>query len=142
MKHLFYFIGIFFILRQLAFIFSPIESWEKAKKFIDLTKRLKGKEYDDLDPETQRTILAKLPLLILLLWLFVGLFSFNWPAFAAIIVLGFAVGFFAKATSYSRINIVTYFINHFICLIFGVFVILNSYHLKIDLYQWLLSFFN
>ena len=47
MVHIFYFIGIFFIWRELRWILAPMEMTEEAKELDYHNKLNKGKEWDE-----------------------------------------------------------------------------------------------
>ncbi|SOS48992.1 conserved membrane hypothetical protein [Tenacibaculum dicentrarchi] len=141
MKHIFYLNAIIFIIYKLSWILNPKEQVEKVKLFSKLSKEHKGEKWDDYSDEYKDLLKTKGVLaLSFLLWMFVGLFSFNWVAFLFIILFNVLfISAVSKPFKYNNIYICIHWINSVIGFVFGLFVILNSYHLKIDLYTWLLS---
>ena len=137
MKHIFYFIGICFIIHEVLWLLNPIEYTEKSKKLKDLMKQNKGKKWDEY-PQDYKDILINrgLPSLLFTLWMFAGLLTFNWVAFVAIIAFNFiAIAPISKLFKFSLAYTVLHWLNSVIGLAFGVFVIINSYHLKLNLYE-------
>ena len=137
MKHIFYFIGICFIIHEVLWLLNPIEYTEKSKKLKDLMKQNKWKKWDEY-PQDYKDILINrgLPSLLFTLWMFAGLLTFNWVAFVAIIAFNFiAIAPISKLFKFSLAYTVLHWLNSVIGLAFGVFVIINSYHLKLNLYE-------
>jgi hypothetical protein len=137
MKHIFYFIGICFIIHEVLWIISPVEYTEKSKKFKELMKQNKGKRWDEY-PQNYKDILITLglPGLLFTLWMFAGLLTFNWIAFIAFIAFNFIViAPISKLFKFSHAYTVLHWLNSVVGLAFGIFVIVNSYHLKLNLYE-------
>lgn len=142
MKHIFYFIGIFFIISELLWVLSPQSKIKKSKRLYELTKEHKGKNWDEYPQEYKDIILSKLPDLFFMLWLFAGLLTFNWFSFLLIISINvFVVYPISKLTRFSVAYTALHWVNSVIGLSFGVFVVINSYHLKIDVYELFKSIF-
>ncbi len=120
MKHVFYFLAIFPLLFELACVCSPA-------KFHRFSKRLKAKPKDkDVSPREAVFVIASL---FYLVWAFTGMMSFQWPAF----VFLFALSLIPKPTVWMR------WLDAALSLAVLFFVLLNAYHFKIDLWQWLTS---
>jgi hypothetical protein len=133
MKHIFYLIAIFFILYEITWVFSPIKKAEKSRKYF---KILKGKfKVDDLNKDDKSLVLSSsLTSLFYLIWMFIGLFTFNWPAFLAFLIFMWVIlAPLGRLTLNTKLYPVVNWIGAVIGVIFGLFVILNSYHFKMDL---------
>lgn len=144
MKHIFYLVGFCFVIYEMMWILNPKEQAEKSKKFNELMKEHKGKELDEYSKEYQDILWTKgLVSLIFTFWMFGGLLTFNWLAFLALLVFNFVIiAPISKLFKYSLAYTALHWVNSIIGFAFGLYVIVNSYHLKIDLYQlvkeWLL----
>ena len=66
MTHLFYFVAVFFIWRELRWIYSPIEMVAEVKKFDELSKLNKGRKWDLMTPEYKSELKSKIFLIPLL----------------------------------------------------------------------------
>jgi len=141
MKHIFYFIGIAFIIHEIMWVLNPKEQTEKNKRFNEESKKNKGKKWDDFSSDYKEALKTKgVIAMISILWLFGGLLTFNWVAFVVIIAFNFIIiAPITKLLKYSWAYTVLHWLNSVIGFSFGVFVIINSYHLKIDLYEWIKS---
>ncbi len=134
MGNLFYLLLLLPILQELKFIATPIESFENSKRFAELTKLNKGKSYDDYDKEYKTECQNKLWYLLSLLFILIGIFSSQWILF--IIFILSSLIFYAIKSLFNKF--------YYIKLIFSLFdsitslsililIILNKYHLKIDI---------
>lgn len=136
MTHLFYFVAIFFIWHELRWIYSPTEMVSEVKKFDELSKLNKGKKWDFMTPDYKSELKSKMFQIVLIIWLFIGLFTFQWDAFLFMIILNTAiVAPLSKLTKFSFAYTVIHWINSVIGFVFGVFVIINHYHLHLSLYS-------
>ena len=137
MKHIFYFIGICFIIHEVLWLLNPVEYTEKSKKLKDLMKQNKDKKWDEY-PQDYKDILINrgLPSLLFTLWMFTGLLTFNWFAFAVLIVFNTVfIMPLGKLFKFSFAYTALHWLNSIIGFAFGLFVIINSYHLKLNLYE-------
>jgi hypothetical protein len=140
MTTFYYLISIFFILTELQWILSPIEKTKDAKRFLEMSKENKGKKWDEFTEEYRDQVKSKVWLLIVPLWLLLGLFTFQWIGFLMILIFNFLIiSPISKLTKYSMAYSIIHWVNSLIGFAFGVFVIVNHYHLKIDLTQLFLS---
>lgn len=133
MKHIFYLIAICYILYEMVWVFSPIKSAEKSRRYFKL---LKGEtKMDDMSKDDKSLVMTKaFTSLFYLIWLFIGLFTFNWPIFLGYLILIWVVLTpIAKLTMETKMYAVVQWIGGVIGVLFGLFVILNSYHFKMDL---------
>lgn len=134
LTHLFYFIGLLFIWKELNWIYSPKEKTDDAKKFFELSKINKGRKWDAMTPEYKSEIKSKIPRMIIYFWLFIGLFTFQWDAFLFILLFNLVIiAPLSKLTRFSGAYVALHWLNSVIGFAFGIFVIINHYHLHISL---------
>jgi len=128
----------------MLWVIAPIEKAKEHLKFLDFMKEFKGKKYDEYSEEYKNLLIPKIILTVILLpWMFIGLFTFNWFMFLCFLIFIYAlVAPINKMTKkvlwlYSSVH----FISSLVGMSFGVFVILNTYHFKIDVWtlfqQWI-----
>ena len=142
MIHLFYFFTIILIWKELIWILSPNEKVEESKKYFNLSKEFKGKTWNEYSKEYKELTKSKIWLLFLFLWLFIGLFTNQWVAFLSFLLLNFIiVAPLSKITKFSKSYVYLHWINSVIGFCFGIFVIINHYHLKINLTELLFNLF-
>lgn len=140
METIYYLSTIIFIIIELGFLLSPIEKTNQTKRFNELTKEFKGKKSDEYSKEYKKLINTKLWLLWVLIWLFIGLFTSQWVIFLTWIIFNFGIiSPILRLTRYSLIYTVIVWVNSLMGVLFGLFVIINHYHLKIDLTSLFMS---
>jgi hypothetical protein len=143
MKHIFYLIGIGIAIYELYWMFNATVEIENTIKFRTEGWAHRDKPVDDFSSEYKNLLMSKLlPFLIISSWLMIGLFTFNWFMFLVILFWYFGVILpLAKIYKTGLIYTVIHQFNAFISFIFCLFVMINSYHLKIDMFQWFLTWF-
>ena len=124
MKHIFYFFAFFAILWEGINIIYTKEIYKKVIRIISLKKE-NFKELAD----GQKYFLFFM--FGYFLWIFTGLFTFQWPIF----LLLFLMGLIPKKW------IVIRWIDAFISLVILIFILINAYHLHIDIFPILKSLF-
>jgi len=140
MTTIYYLSTILFIWVEWAWLVSPIEKTNDAKRFFELSKLNKGKKWDEFSKEYKSELKSKVWLIWILLWMFIGLFTFQWAGFLAKLVFNILIVHpLSILTRYSITYTIIHWFNSLIGFAFGVFVIINHYHLKIDLTQWFVS---
>ena len=108
MTHLFYLVAVFFIWRELRWIYSTMEMVSEVKKYDELSKLNKGRKWDAMTPEYKSELKSKIFLIPLVIWLFVGLFTFQWDAFLLMILLNFIIiAPISKLTKYSFVHVLS-----------------------------------
>lgn len=139
MKHLFYLIGIFYLIHELTCLYSPIIQGEKVRRFISLTKGRTN--LNGLNEEDNKFVAGKFFTSFLYLgWFITGLLTFNWVAFLILLICGFFImSPLERLTINTKLFIPIYWFHSLLGFLFALFVIINSYHLKIDLFQLLSS---
>ena len=124
MKHIFYFFAFFAILWEGINIIYTKEIYKKVIRIISLKKE-NFKELAD----GQKYFLFFM--FGYFLWIFTGLFTFQWPIF----LLLFLMSLIPKKW------IVIRWIDAFISLVILIFILINAYHLHIDIFPILKSLF-
>lgn len=142
MKHIYYFIGIFVLLTEWGWIVAPREKTKEVQEFKEQHQQYKKIKWERL-PEDYKDLLKKqFVSLVVFLWLVVGLFTFQWAGFLAILLFNLVViAPISRLTRYSYAYTTLHWFNSVIGLAFVLFVIINAYHLKIDLWPYLKALF-
>lgn len=140
-KALFYSVFIYFIYKSLLYLSQPKLEQKKIRVLKKLTKKYANLEYDKWNVTYRKLSWEILPYYILLfLWLFIGLYTFNWLIFVMYIVFIILLSILNNVLLKMKITpIFLYWIDSFIFLVLSIFVIINSYHLKIDV-SYLINF--
>lgn len=143
MKHLFYLIGLLFIYREVLWMIKPESQYFDSIRRIELGKKNKSLKWEDSSQDYKDEMIYFIISLLCTNWLFIGLASFNWVAF--LLMLAFQFIIIAPIDKLLRrfnqhvINITLHWINSVVGFSFGVFVVINSYHLKINLLDLILK---
>jgi hypothetical protein len=124
MHHIFYFFGIFPILFAIIELTSP-------KKSFHFFKNLKKIQHKPLDEFSKKQYSYSICMVGYMLWLILGLFTFQWPLFILMNIIAYI-----QIRSFKL-----FFCNIIITLFLLVFTILNAYQFKIDLWQQIINFF-
>ena len=121
MKHIFYFIGLLPIIYEMTVVTNP-------KRVYLFKERMKAaRKLDNFTSSQKSYAILSLGYLV---WVFVGLFSFNWVAFLALIALSLI----------HKKYVILMWVDSVITVIILLFIILNSYHFKIDLFSLLSNY--
>lgn len=136
MKHLFYLVGIALIIYEILWLSEYKKRIEESKKVILFSKS--GNKHNK---ESARLALkVGIPALILWVWIFTGILTFNWIAFVLFIFYNVAIiSPINSVINNSSVVLVVRVCNTILFIVFALFVTINSYHLKIDLYKMLSS---
>jgi len=126
---------------ELLWIINPVE---KTRAYLDLqkrTKKLKPIKYEDWPEDLRKDLQTKLVYMIpLFLWLLMGLFTFQWPLFVGYLLFMVFSGLLNNITkSFFPLQVVKMSIGAIVGLLVSGFSILNAYHLKIDIWQYILN---
>lgn len=116
MKHIFYFMTIAPIIWEVM----NLSNIKRTHAFCMGIREMKGKKYDDYTSSQKAYAVCAVGYIA---WNFIGFFTFQWPIFVALFLFGLI----------SKTNIYFRWIDSFISLGVLFFIVLNSYHLKIDL---------
>jgi len=142
MTTIYYLLAFMFISVELDWLFSPIEKTKGSIKFFKLSKLNKGKKWDEYSLEYKSELKSKIWMIFILFWFFIGLFTVQWVGFLFIILFNFLViAPLSNLTNFNFMYTVIHWINSLIGFLFGVFIVINHYHLKINLTSILLSYF-
>jgi len=141
MTTLFYLFGIVVIFHELLWVYNPKERAENSRRLKEFNAEFKGKKWDEFSEEYKIKIKGSIISLLVFGWLIVGLFSVQWAGFAAILVFNIAVIYpISQIAPFSLFYIGLHWFNSVIGLIFAVFIIVNHYHLHIDLAKFIAHF--
>ena len=139
---IFYLSTIFIIFIELAWVFHPIDKTEDSKKFFKLLAENKGKKWDDYSDEYKYELKYKIGLLYVFVWFIIGLFTFQWFGFLAVLLFNLLIiAPISKLVKFSFAYTVLHWLNSIIGLAFAIFTIINHFHLRIDIFQLFSSFF-
>ena len=143
MEHIFYFIGILFLIYEVYFLLNLKNELEESKRFKELTKEFKNLEWNDYSEEYKKLSKNKAFVLIFLFWLFIGLASSQWVLFLIFLLFQFII--IKPISDLVKFSFYRYFVTGFntvVGIIFSLFLILNKYHFKLNLYEILINYFN
>jgi hypothetical protein len=140
METIYYLSTIIFIWSEMIWLISPIEKTINTKKFHELNKQFKGKKWDEFSEEYKSELKSKIWMLWVFLWVLIGLFTTQWIVFLILLIFNIIIiGPLSKLTRYNILYTIIHWVNSLIGFCFGLFIIINHYHLKIDLTQLFLS---
>ena len=140
--NIYYLSALFFVFYEMTWLSSPIEKTKDSKKFHELGKEFKGKKWDEFSQKYKDEIKSKIGLVFLMIWLLMGLFTYQWIVFLFLMCFNFLIITpISKILRYSMAYTVLHWLNSLIGFVFGVFVIVNHYHLKLDLTKIFLYYF-
>ena len=128
--------GILFIINELWWVVNPRERLQNRQLWYRLRKQYKDVKWDSMPEQAKTETIKRLFNLMVLLWMFLGLFTFNWFAFVVQIILNVAIlERVSTFTGYGKTWMIVRWFAALWGVLWGVFIILNSYHLKIDLFE-------
>lgn len=125
MTHIFYFLTILPLIWEL----STLVNIKKYHSFAMNVKKLDGKPLEEFSGNQIAYVIFQIGYLF---WVCAGFFSSQWLLFILIFVFSLI----------SKKWILVRWIDSLFTFILLIFIILNSYHLKIDLFQFLLNRFS
>tara|TARA_R110000772_G_scaffold79172_2_gene169491 strand:+ start:1768 stop:2151 length:384 start_codon:yes stop_codon:yes gene_type:complete len=125
-------------------VLTPNKQTEKTRKLINLGKLNEGKKWDEYSEEYKSLLKSKgCASVFILMWMLLGLFTFNWVAFLAFLILEMVVFFpLSKSLRETGYFALIHWINSVVGLVFGLFVLINEIHLRIDLYELVITLIN
>lgn len=143
MNYIFHTFTIAFIIYELLWLLNPKHYVELAKKFSEESEKHKGLKWEDFSDEYKGILPAKLvKVFVFTGWMFLGLLSFNWVVFLSLIIFNLIViAPISKVTKYSKIYTGVHWVNSLIGFSAGIFILVNSFHLKINLYNLIVGLF-
>ena len=147
--HLFYLVGIFYLIRELIELIQPIQYINKMKtlyKMVDKKNEPNAYEYKHLTIDEKSALWYSVFSFIYVLWMLVGLFTSEWIIFLTFIIFSFLI--YSPIVKVIRTKLgmgKTYITAHIISTIIDIclilFAIINHYHLHIDLLKLFLNLF-
>lgn len=142
MSTIYYLSAILLLWVELQWLLSPAKKTEESNNFFELKEQYEKLEWREYPESYKSLIKSKTYLVVLLAWLFCGLFTAQWLVFLAYLCFSFfIIAPLAKVTRYTKLFTIIHWLGSLVGFAFGVFVIINHYHLKIDLTSWFLSLF-
>ena len=132
-----------YIIVEIYVLYNPTVIKGYLSRITEILKKPKAEYTQYFENNTEE--LAKILLLIvfalgILSWYVVGVLTFNWLAFLLFFIYAYLRGKTKKMLGVDK-NIFLVRWSAVVNIIFYVFVILNSYHLQINLYQQLINLF-
>lgn len=122
MIHLFYLSSIVFVIYSIFSMINP----KKLTNFFSSFKELKNSKELTNDKIATGCLLALISVFFLI-WVLVGLLTFQWPLFILLLVLSYI-----PARHY-----VIRFIKSFVVTNLLIFILLNAYHFNIDVFDFI-----
>ena len=144
-EFLYYLFVVCFIIIEIGYLIDAKGKADNTIKFNKLSKIHKGKKWDEM-PEDYKYLLKNLlwASFITIVAIIGGLFTFQWPIFVAILLLNLVIVAplqkLLKKFKFTLISIMVTWINSLIGFIVGLFVIVNKYHLHIDICEFVEKF--
>jgi hypothetical protein len=138
MTDIYYIVGLIFLWEELQWIYYPIKKTENAKSFSDLAKEFKGKTWDEYSKEYKVRLKRNWYYVLILVWLGAGFMTAQWVIFLLYFVFNIIIiRPLSRLTKYSYAYTTIHWINSIIGFAVGLFIIINHYHLHINLYSFL-----
>lgn len=136
MVDIYYLIGVLVAILNIGCLY-------KHKKVFDVTEWIfKFKEITGKNPTTQDfrdgnsyvvLLTWSITVILTVFWLFVGLFSRNWPLFLAIMGFNVILNRLLRKIKYNSVKRYVLVLKSLVITSFIVFMIINHFHLKKDL---------
>jgi hypothetical protein len=140
--HIFYFIGLIIFLSNLGllsnfFKISKIKEWNI--KFNKVTGKNPIKS-DYKEKEFESFISFGLIMIINFIWIFFGLLTTSWIIFSLLLIFNLLVNLISKAIGlFTNVSNILQFVK--LCIVTGFIglLVINHYHLHLDLYKIILQ---
>ena len=126
LKFTFYLLAILPIMFEIIVAANPKNTSDYKKRYLASAKA-NPREEPSSGKETAFTFL----MIGYMFWSFVGLFTFQWPVFLFLILISLL----------PKPNAVLTFIDAVVSVTILMFILINAYHLDIDVFKWILSLF-
>lgn len=134
LTHLFYLSTIIYMMNEVRWLFNIDEEVNNVNRFIELSKENKWKPSKEVSEEYKEIVNDNWDVIFIFFWMFVGLFTAQWHFFLMIITFNlFVITPLSHLTRYTKTYKVIHWINSLIGFIFCIFVIINHYHLHINI---------
>lgn len=144
MKELFYFIAVLYLMKNIINLMTIDKYVNRLKKFKELTLNNKEwvNDWDDMSKDMKRHIVSVLINIGFIMWIFIGLLTSNWVLFLTIIIYMFLIYSPLCKMAYGRsILKPLVIVNKSIHIIWALFLIINAFHLKINLFEVIFNLF-
>src|SRR5574343_757080 len=137
--HLFYLVGILFLIRELIDLIQPIQYINKMNTISKMAdKKNEPNTYEYLTIDEKSAMWYVLFSFTYILWMMVGLFTSEWIIFLTFLIFSFLIYFPIVKLIRTKLGMgKTYITAHIIATIIDIililFAIINHYHLHINL---------
>ena len=140
MSHIFYFVWIIYLIRQLLDLTSPVKYTRNMQWFFQFAedqKTDKRKLFAELSNEERNVIIHAAFSLFVVIWAGIGLFTFNWVIFASFLFFCFVIygpisNVIRKLFGFGKTYVMLHIVGTVVDILLVGFAIINQYHLKID----------
>lgn len=144
--HLFYLVGIFYLIRELIDLLHPIQYANKMRILYEMSDKNKENKklnldditYQQLSPDEKNALWYVVFSLIYVIWMFIGLFTSEWIIFLTFIIFSSLiyspiVKLIRTKLGMGKAYITAHIIATLIDIALILFAIINHYHLHINL---------
>jgi len=140
MTTIYYILGILLLFIEVSYFINPTKKAVETKRFRELYESESARE----TKEYKRLLLEKgCGSFLVLGWFMTGLFTIQWPVFLIFLILVFGVfAQLGKVTIKLKADwplAISHWISSLASIITIVFLILNHFHLHIDIVKWFLN---
>lgn len=134
LTNLFYLSTVVYMMNEARWLINLDEEINNVNRFIELSKENKGKPDNEVAEEYKKMVNNNWDVIFIFFWLFIGLFTVQWEFFLAMLLFEILViAPLSNWTRYTKAHKIIHWINSFIGFLFCIFVILNHYHLHINI---------
>ena len=139
-KNTYYFIALLFAIYELGYIINLKESIQTSKERTEGLKKYKDK--NEWSEELKKSVNSNLFVcfFIILPFMFGGLFTFQWVLIGLYIIFELLMSGIFKIFKQSFLYSTFVSFNSLIGFFFAIFIIMNEYHLHIDVSQLIINY--
>ena len=147
MIEIFYLFSMFFVVKELEWVFNPKKETLRMENIKENISKIKNKlngplGYDELNDIDEKLLKNIGTTLIVLIWVIFGLFTFNGLAFLIYLLFNILIIIpISKIFKYNNIYTITHWFNSILGLLFWIFIILNEYIFRINLKEMLINLY-
>lgn len=124
MEHFFYFLGSIFVLWEMV----SLSQLTKVHGFVMEFESMSGTPLENRPPT--HTVYSFF-MLFYFVWAVLGLFTFQWPLFLILLFLSFI----------KKNKMLFRAVNAFLSLSILLFILINAFNFKIDVWKWIVGLF-
>ncbi len=145
LENLFYIVGLVVILSVLNII-SKFKSIYSVREWEQKYKKVVGKipVRSDYRSKSEYNLSRKMGILYLfeIIWVIIGILTYNWYLFLGLIIFSFISGMILKPFRYTLVFKILSVLFLIIRLVLYTYLVINHFHLHIDTYEVILQHFN